>query len=152
MSSNCEAAEAVCHDEQMTVWTADIVDSLSMGGYFRERLSYDDGLNIHAVIARDLRDIITTALAESERKRVEDRRCAATLAEAVWDALDDMGADGHSVCPATKAKARVAYEPFRWTDENDNDGLDMPLEAALAILADCGLASTPSQETTNAQG
>ncbi|BAQ44011.1 hypothetical protein [Methylobacterium aquaticum] len=50
----------------MTIWTGEIVDSLSMGGYFRERLSYDDGLHIHAVIARDLRSIIGSAFLQAE--------------------------------------------------------------------------------------
>jgi hypothetical protein len=50
----------------MTIWTSEIVDSLSMGGYFRERLSYDDGLHIHAVIARDLRSIIESAFLQAE--------------------------------------------------------------------------------------
>ncbi|QRE76515.1 hypothetical protein [Methylobacterium aquaticum] len=220
----------------MTIWTGEIVDSLSMGGYFRERLSYDDGLHIHAVIARDLRIIIasaflqaekpapcdgsgasrqdakrldpkddsavdeasseveapdllselddavsilnsndapycasaveraakmlktqaaeidqlTIALAESERQKLDDRRHAAALAEAVWHALDDMGAEGRSICPAAKARLRVAYEPFRWTDDAGNDGLDMPMEVARAILVECGLA-TPTQETPHVE-
>ncbi len=49
------------------------------------------------------------------------------LADAMWQVLDDMGADSRSVCPATKARARVAYQPFRFTDDNGDDGLDMPL-------------------------
>ena len=59
-------ADRVCHDEQMTIWTGEIFDSLSMGGYFRERLSYDDGLHIHDVIARDLRVIIASAFLQAE--------------------------------------------------------------------------------------
>ncbi len=72
MSDHTEAergegqVDRVCHDEQMTIWTGEIVGSLSMGGYFRERLSYDDGLHIHAVIARDLRSIIASAFLQAE--------------------------------------------------------------------------------------
>lgn len=34
------------------------------------------------------------------------------LVDAIGQLLDDMGADGTSVCLLAKAKARVAYEPF----------------------------------------
>lgn len=55
----------------------------------------------------------------------------AALADATWQLLDDMGVDGQSVCLAAKAKARVAYEPFR---QEGDDGI-MPLERAEGILA-----------------
>jgi hypothetical protein len=35
-----------------------------------------------------------------------------SLEEAMWQLLDDMGADGHCVCPFAKARARIAFEPF----------------------------------------
>lgn len=34
------------------------------------------------------------------------------LAEAMWQLLDDMGKNGLSVCGFTKARARIAFEPF----------------------------------------
>lgn len=34
------------------------------------------------------------------------------LADAMAQLLDDMGADGTSVCLHAKAAARIAYEPF----------------------------------------
>lgn len=37
------------------------------------------------------------------------------LISAVWQVLDDFGRDGKSVCAATKAQLRVAFEPF-WTE------------------------------------
>lgn len=52
------------------------------------------------------------------------------LAEAMAQLLDDMGADGQSVCMAAKAQARVAFEPFR---ESDHEL--MSLEAAKQIVA-----------------
>ncbi len=70
------------------------------------------------------------------------------LADAMWQVLDDMGADSRSVCTATKARARVAYEPFRFTDDNGDDGLDMPLVEAEAILAEIDApASSPIVKT-----
>jgi len=59
------------------------------------------------------------------------------LADAMWQLLDDMGANGKSVCLAAKAQARIAYEPFAdWTDW-DQEMIDtwMPLEEAKRIIA-----------------
>ena len=58
------------------------------------------------------------------------------LADAMWQLLDDMDINGQCVCLFAKAQARVAYEPFRFTDDNGDDGLDMPLSKAEAILAE----------------
>ena len=43
------------------------------------------------------------------------------LAEAMWQLLDDLGRGGQSVCLATKAQARVAFEPFRDKSEPEYD-------------------------------
>lgn len=71
------------------------------------------------------------------------------LADAMWQVLDDMGADSRSVCPATKARARIAYEPFRFVNDDGDDGLDMPLSEAEAILAEAEAspASSPIVKT-----
>lgn len=54
------------------------------------------------------------------------------LAEAVWQALDDMGREGRGVCAYTKARLRLAYQPFHVPD---NDGeMDMSLQDAQQII------------------
>jgi len=58
-----------------------------------------------------------------------DSRMTALL-EAVWQVLDDMGATGHSCCPAAKAQLRVAFEPFRDAELE----VDYPLGVAVALL------------------
>lgn len=55
--------------------------------------------------------------------------------EAMADLLSDMGKDGHAVCGFAKAKARIAYEPFR-TEPEDEEGI-MPLAAAQQVFLDC---------------
>jgi hypothetical protein len=55
------------------------------------------------------------------------------LADAMDQLLDDMGKGGQSVCLAAKAKARVAFEPFR---EHDTDPFTMTFEEAKEILAE----------------
>lgn len=59
----------------------------------------------------------------------------AALAEAVAQLLDDMGKRGQSVCLAAKAQARIAFEPFRNTDNYSGDGNCMSLEEAEEISA-----------------
>lgn len=60
---------------------------------------------------------------------------AEELADAVWQILDDMRHDGTSVCPAAKARLRIAFEPF--IDENADMTDIITLEAAQQIMKDC---------------
>jgi hypothetical protein len=53
--------------------------------------------------------------AEIEQLRTEREQCA-SLIEAVWQVLDDMGEDGTCCCTAAKAELRLAYEPFKHED------------------------------------
>jgi hypothetical protein len=53
------------------------------------------------------------------------------LVAAMAQILDDMRENGMSCCLATKAQARVAYEPFANPEEKD---LIMPIEDARRIL------------------
>lgn len=61
-----EAAERVCHEEQMTAWTSEVVGSLSMGGYLRDDTTYEDVLGIHAALARNIRSIVESAFTHPE--------------------------------------------------------------------------------------
>lgn len=58
----------------------------------------------------------------------------AALIDAMDSMLDDMGKDRQSVCLHTKAKARVAFEPFL-----DPECIEfvMPLDEAKRIVEDC---------------
>ncbi|SOR30670.1 protein of unknown function [Methylorubrum extorquens] len=58
------------------------------------------------------------------------------LSDAMWQLLDDMGAGHTCVCLAAKAKARVAYEPFRFDADGEEAPLDYTLEAAQAVVSD----------------
>lgn len=81
----------------------------------------------HDKIAAGLQDAITTAQVKA-------------LADAMWQILDDMGPDRLGVCLATKAQARVAYEPFLQADFSAEPALEpdyapsMTLETAQAIM------------------
>jgi hypothetical protein len=56
------------------------------------------------------------------------------LAQAVWQLLDDFGADGATCCQAAKAQARIAFEPFMDTTDCPPD---MTLDQAQAIMRAC---------------
>lgn len=58
------------------------------------------------------------------------------LADAMSSMLDDMGKDTQSVCLYTKAKARIAYEPFMAMME-DGPEFYMPLVEAERIVKEC---------------
>ncbi len=79
------------------------------------------------------RDVITAALPFLGAKRETNIE---VIRQAIWQALDDMGAEGKSVCGAAKALLRVAYEHVRDPDLDDPDYL---LSSALAVLTGVGM-------------
>lgn len=70
------------------------------------------------------------------------------LIDAVWQALDDMGASGLTCTLESKAKLRVAIEPFLTADVKTGDPnvlLDWTLDAAARALRGLSMAD---QQTT----
>lgn len=63
------AVEAVCHDEQMTVWASDLVGMLSMGGWLRDDIDYAEGVD--DAVKRELRSIIGMAFDHPEAKTIK---------------------------------------------------------------------------------
>ena len=55
------------------------------------------------------------------------------LADAMDQLLDDMGEKGQSVCLYAKAKARIAFEPFRDPEDHTDD---FTLAQAKQIVSD----------------
>jgi hypothetical protein len=55
------------------------------------------------------------------------------LLAAVWQAFDDMGKDGLSICGAAKAELRIAAEPFIVPDVDLGFGCDYSLDDALEV-------------------
>jgi hypothetical protein len=58
------------------------------------------------------------------------------LADAMDQLLDDMGQHNQSVCLFAKAKARVAWEPFRECGDADANEFYMTLAEAQKIIAE----------------
>ncbi len=55
------AAERVCHEEQMVIWSSEMAERLAMGNWLRERLSYEDKLGFYADLSQGIRDIVESA-------------------------------------------------------------------------------------------
>lgn len=65
------AADAICHDEQMTVWASDFVGMLSLGGYLRDGIDYAEGIELDDAVRRELRSIIEMAFDHPEAKTIK---------------------------------------------------------------------------------
>lgn len=72
------AAETVCHDEQMVIWASDFLGMLNLGGWLREDMTYDDGVEAGEAIKRELRSIIEAAFDHPEARTMKSSaaRCA----------------------------------------------------------------------------
>ena len=68
-----QAANEVCHEEQMVVWASDFVGMLSMGGWLREDISYADGVDLTEDVKRELRGIIESAFNHPEARTIKRR-------------------------------------------------------------------------------
>ncbi len=109
---------------------------LGMPGSFAHAFEFADRATVMRAAADEIERLREAALAALDAETPPTVPQVQALADAMWQVLDDMGTDSRSVCLATKAQARVAYEPFRFTDDSGDDGLDMPLAEAEAILAE----------------
>ncbi|MGX7706287.1 hypothetical protein [Methylobacterium sp. Gmos1] len=113
---------------------ADLYDHRT-AGLMRDAADEIESLRAVPLAALDTETIVSVAQVQA-------------LADAMWQVLDDMGADSRSVCLATKARARVAYQAFRFVNDDGDDGLDMPLSEAEAILTEIDApASSPIVKT-----
>lgn len=69
-----QAADLICHDEQMVIWSGEVVGALSMAGFLREDIDYSENIELHEIITRELRDIIGAALDHPEGRTVINKR------------------------------------------------------------------------------
>lgn len=65
------AAETVCHDEQLRIWAHDhILATLSMEGYLRDDLSYDDRIDMEKMVMREIKGIVESAFDHPEARTI----------------------------------------------------------------------------------
>lgn len=68
------AAESICHDEQLRIWAHDnIIGALSMSGYLRDDMTYDDGIDLEQMIMRELKSIMGMAFDHPEAVTIRRR-------------------------------------------------------------------------------
>lgn len=68
------AAEIVCHDEQLQVWSHEVMVTLGMLGYLREDLSHDDLIGIEQAIAGEIKSIVAMAFDHPEAQTIRRSR------------------------------------------------------------------------------
>ncbi len=105
-----------------------LVDAYGNAAYWSHQMEDDSGIGV-------ARNALLAAIGRMGG-------AAVPLADAMWQLLDDMGADGLSVCPAAKAAARLAYEPFA--------DADVPLEYTAAAARAVALSSTATEPSSGA--
>ncbi len=69
--SPAAAAETVCHEEQLVVWSSDVVGLLSMMGWLRDDLSYDDGVELDLAIQGEIKRIVQSAFDHPEARTIK---------------------------------------------------------------------------------
>ncbi len=68
MVTTKKAAERVCHEEQLRVWANDLVGALSLDGFIRDDMSYDDGLDLERTVMREIKSIVAMAFTHPESR------------------------------------------------------------------------------------
>ena len=61
-----KAAELICHDDQMVIWTGEMAGALNLAGFIREDMEYHDVVDLHEVIKQELLRIVKSAITHPE--------------------------------------------------------------------------------------
>lgn len=67
------AAAEVCHDEQMEIWSHEIVVGLGMAGLLKDPLDSSELAEAHSVVKDELRSIIEMAFDHPEARTIKRR-------------------------------------------------------------------------------
>lgn len=61
-----EMANSVCHEEQLVIWSGEILGALSMGDLMKNEMSYDDVLEAHRLVQDEIKSIVESAFTHPE--------------------------------------------------------------------------------------
>lgn len=64
------AVEHICHEEQMVIWSGDLIGALSMAGVLRDDLEYSEVAELHDTVKLALKSIIGMALDHPEARTI----------------------------------------------------------------------------------
>lgn len=113
-----------------------------------ERQTAVNTAKINLSVAKDRGEQIATLTAELATLRAQ----AGELAETMWQLLDDMGRDGNCACTYAKAKARIAYEPFKDCAVEYADWLSFERAKQIVECVDRGEPVPPDERARSASG
>lgn len=68
-----KAAQEVCHEDQLTSWSGDLVGALSLGEFIRDDLSYDDVIALHQLVQKEIKSIVEMAFTHPEALKQSKR-------------------------------------------------------------------------------
>ena len=61
-----DVVELVCHEEQLQVWTDELLADLVLGDYLREDMDYADKVDLHRAVASEIKRIVSRAFDHPE--------------------------------------------------------------------------------------
>lgn len=64
-------AKAVCHKEQLDIWSGDFLGALSIAGHISEDLEYHEVIDAHSVAQDEIKKIVESAFSHPELLGVE---------------------------------------------------------------------------------
>lgn len=56
-----ERAKAVCHSEQLRIWSDELADTLNLNDLLKEDMSYDDVIILKAVLTPEIEKLVLSA-------------------------------------------------------------------------------------------
>lgn len=108
--SAAELATRVCHEEQMVVWSGEVIEALSMIDFLREDWSYEDTIRANATVANCIRSIVESAFGHPELKADLIHRSA--LAEDTARAAEDMRERCAEIAAKAEDQSSKADSPY----------------------------------------
>jgi len=67
------AADLVCHDEQLRIWSDEVISALAMGNYLQFS-SYDDKVDMERIVMHEIKSIVEMAFDHPEAATIRRRR------------------------------------------------------------------------------
>ena len=140
-----EAAQAACHEEQMIVWSGEVVGALGMGDFLREGMSYDEGLDLVATVEREIKRIVSSAFSHPEAISA-----LKSSGEMGWMSIETAPKDGNTEIIGMNARGHVHKTWFfapssrtqQWVRSYDNVPWQpthwMPLPASPSSMKEKG--------------
>lgn len=108
-----DVVELICHQEQLQVWTDELVADLALGDYLREDMDYADKIDLHRAVASEIKRIVSRAFDHPEAA-AEIARLRAEVAELPARGVVTARAEivGWLRAEADRCQVEAARHPF----------------------------------------